>query len=163
MAVKTLIQVTSSPSVISEQEPILSSVLLEVIHQRLEAASSHPLPSAADTLESATTSPGGPILTEQAVMVLTLIDALPYLSLDFLEEWLHIAAASINHIADEGLKQVCRARFWEILSGGEMDSDRAALCVTWWTTKGGRRAVVDGTSQADNSVLSGAIEEQSKL
>lgn len=163
MAVKTLVRVTSSPSVISEQEPLLSSVLLQVVHQRLEAATSDPLPNEADTLESAPASSGAPPLTEQAVMVLTLIDALPHLGLDFLEEWLHIAAASIHHVADDGLKQVCRNRFWEILTNGEMDNDRAALCVAWWTTKGGRGAVMDGTNQADNSIGGGALGEQSKL
>lgn len=142
---------------------MLSSILLQTIHQRLGAASSHPLPRTSHTLESEASSPGGPLLTEQAVMVLTLIDALPYLSIGFLEEWLYIAAASINHVADEGLKQVCRERFWEILSGGEMDSDHAALCVTWWTTKGGRRTVMGDTNEAGSFVMSGGLGEQSKL
>lgn len=96
-------------------------------------------------------------------MVLTLIDALPYLYLDILEEWLHIAAVSINTIDDEGLKQVCRERFWEVLSGGEMDVDRAAVCVTWWTTKGGRQQVLEGVKEADNFVMSGGLGPSSKL
>ena len=127
MAIKTLVRVTSSPSVISEQEPMLSSIILQLILQRLESASSHPLPL---PLPNPTVEPSEPVnpsspslgsppfhLTEQAVLVLTLIDALPYLRLDLLEEWLNIAAASIKtHIADndegERLKQICRERFW---------------------------------------------------
>jgi hypothetical protein len=96
-------------------------------------------------------------------MVLTLIDTLPYLNPDILEEWLYRAAISVNSIGDEGLKQVCRERFWEVLSGGEMDVDRAALSVAWWTTKGGRDIVVDGTDEADKFLMRGGLREQSKL
>lgn len=110
-------------------------------------------------------------------MVLTLIDALPYLSLDLLEEWLDIAAGSINdHITDEdgALRQVCRERFWEVLSSGEMSNDRAALCVAWWTTRGGREAVMEGGGRGDDfsgvgvgvnagDGVSGVVAEQSKL
>ncbi len=163
MAVKTLIRVTSWPSVVAERESILSSELLEIIHQRLEAAPSRPLERTSDRLETETASPGGPILSEQAVMVLTLIDTLPYLNPDILEEWLYRAAISVNSIGDEGLKQVCRERFWEVLSGGEMDVDRAALSVAWWTTKGGRDIVVDGTDEADKFLMRGGLREQSKL
>jgi hypothetical protein len=142
---------------------MLSSILIQIIHQRLEAASSDPLPRKSDTLESETASPGGALLSEQAVMVLTLIDALPYLYLDVLEEWLDIAAVSISTIGDEGLRQVCRERFWEILSGGEIDVDRAAACVTWWTTKGGRQRVLEGSSEANTLVRSGGSGQSSKL
>lgn len=181
MAIKTLIRVTSPPSVISEQDPILSSTILQLVLQRLETtATSHPLPlplpltlplpsTAPGTLEesaAATPSsptPGVPLLTEQAALILTLIDSLPYLTLTFLEEWLNITASSIhNFVADEAMKQVCKERFWEILSNGEMDMDggeRAALCVTWWTTKGGRETVVEGTNQVvdDKISMSGAV------
>lgn len=163
MAVKTLIRVTSPPSVISEREPLLSSILLQLVHQRSESeiASPHLPPPPSDIIDSEPASaPEGPFLTEQVVMILTLIDALPYINLEFLEEWLDITAASISHVTDDALKQVCRERFWEILSGGEMDGDRAALCVTWWTTKGGRRFVMEGMPEDDPFVMSGGLGKE---
>jgi hypothetical protein len=72
------------------------------------------------------------------------------------------------------MRHVCVDRFWEALSGGEMDVDRAHCCVTWWSTRGGRELVLFGAeSGADEGneggpFMSGAVgavapERESKL
>lgn len=62
------------------------------------------------------------------------------------------------------MRTICVERFWEILSNGEMDVERAHCCVTWWSTKGGRELVLFGSepgamtaSEDDAPYMSGAI------
>jgi hypothetical protein len=50
-----------------------------------------------------------------------------------LEEWLDLIA----ELVATGETEV-RERFWEVLSSGEMDVERAGVCVVWWGTRGGR-------------------------
>ena len=47
-------------------------------------------------------------------------------------------------IPDAQMRKVCVDRFWDALSGGEMDVDRANFCVMWWSTRGGRELVLFG-------------------
>jgi hypothetical protein len=54
-----------------------------------------------------------------------------------LEEWLDLIAELIA----TGESEV-RERFWEVLSSGQMDVERAGVCVVWWGTRGGRERVL---------------------
>lgn len=96
-------------------------------------------------------------LSAQAVLILALIDSLSFLCVDDLKEWLPLTAQLINTISDRGMRNVCVDRFWEALSGGEMDVDRAHCCVTWWSTRGGRELVLFG---AEPGAAVGSEEEE---
>lgn len=132
---------------------MLSSTLLELVRVRADEASikSPPPCTATGNKESD--------ISDQAVMVLTLIDSLPFLHLTILDEWLSITAESLNLIMDEGMRNICQQRFWEVLSSGEMDVDHAAQCVTWWSTKGGR----DMVFRSMETVKDYGLKESSKL
>jgi hypothetical protein len=144
LAFKTLMRVAAPPSSLSATHPELPAILLELINHRALNAPTVPLPEAINS----PLSPDGdgatslPPLSEQAVLALTLVDALPYLPLDLLEDWLPVVARLVNVIADGPMKDVCRRRFWEVLVNGEMDPERALLSVTWWSTHGGRELVM---------------------
>ena len=169
MAIKTLMRISSPPSLISERQPLLPSTILELVRFRLETASPALMqqnagPPAPGLSDDNPTFFEQPPLSEQLVLVLTLIDALPFLPIDHLEDWLPIVAKTLNMIKDANQLHTCRQRFWNILSNGEMDVDRAALCVAWWSTRGGRDMVLfGGDHQADGPFMSGALGEASKL
>ncbi|KAL9032012.1 MAG: hypothetical protein Q9196_000025 [Gyalolechia fulgens] len=159
-AIKQLIRITSPPWLVSRQHPLLSSTILEVLYTRLDKASSQPLPRSRSAEE---TGDGEP-MSEQAVLVLALIDSLPSLPLDALEDWLPIAVRSIRLIQAPINQHAVKQRFWEVLSNGEMDVDRAALCVTWWGTRGGREILLYGRDDiSDEPLMSGALNQSSKL
>ncbi|KAJ5898745.1 Pentaxin [Penicillium taxi] len=84
----------------------------------------------------------------QAVFTLALIDSLSFLGVDDLKEWLPLTVNLINIISNSGLRQTCADRFWEVLSNGEMDVDRAHFCVEWWSTWGGRELIIYGAESA---------------
>lgn len=169
MAVKTLIRMSSPPSLISEMQPLLPSTILELVRFRLETASPALMqqsagPAASNISEENSTSFEQPPLSEKSVLVLTLIDALPFLPVDQLEDWLPVVAESLNLIKDVDQSHTCRQRFWDVLSTGEMDVDRAVLCVTWWGTRGGIDMVLFGRDhQNEGPFMSGALGEVSKL
>ncbi len=169
MAIKTLIRISSPPSRLSEREPLLPSTILELVRFRLEKAPSaliqqHPGPSAPSDSMGHTTFAEQPPLSERAVLVLTLIDALPFLPIDQLEDWLPVVAESLSTIKDADQSHQCRQRFWDVLSNGEMSVDHAALCVAWWGTRGGRDMVLFGRHQkVEGPFMSGALGEASKL
>ena len=169
MAVKTLIRISSPPFPVSEVQPLLPSIILELIRFRLEKASPaliHQNAGAPNPDIAAVNPPISmhPTLSEQSVLELTLIDALPFLPVDQLEDWLPIVANSLSMITEAKQLQICRHRFWDVLSNGEMDVDRAALCVAWWGTRGGKEMVLFGRDhQAEGPFMSGALEEVSKL
>ena len=163
MAIRTLIRITSPPALVSEAEPLLCAMLLELVRSRLESASSAPL-------SQVTISNGSSENTEQSaqsehsVLVLTLIDALPFLHIDRLEEWLPLTAEALNTVQDSSQVHTCRQRFWDVLSNGDMDLNRSALCVTWWGTWGGREMVFLGREQRqEEPFMSGGLQETSKL
>ena len=169
MAVKTLIRISSPPSLISEKQPLLPSTILELVRYRLETASSALIQQNAGRLDPSVSEVNQILfeqrpLSEKSVLVLTLIDALPFLPIDQLEEWLPLVAESLNMIKEADQLHMCRQRFWDVLSNGEMDVDRAALSVAWWITRGGRNMVLFGrNNQAEGPFMSGALEENSKL
>jgi hypothetical protein len=158
LAFKTIVRITAPPSHLSETQPLLQSTLFEIVHDRAMRASPSPLP------ETRTDSEGPP-LSEQAVLVMTIIDSLCFLNLPVLEEWLPLTAELVGQITDSAMRQHCQERFWESLSSGEMDVERAALSVAWWTSRGGREMVLFGDEQPteDEFLMSGALLSESKL
>jgi hypothetical protein len=170
-AFKNLIQITTPPTLLSASEPLLADTLMELLHHRAIRAPTSPL-TAAMTVSSAVDAQASSMqtpLSEQAVLMLALLDALPFLPSRSLEEWLPLVAELLNMIDDHGMKDVCKARFWEVLESGEMDVDRAAVCVAWWTTRGGRDMTLYGKRNVEvgkGPFMSGGLgstEDASKL
>lgn len=171
VAVKTLIRITSPPSLLSETQPLLPSTILELLRFQLETCSPAVVQQNGDSsgLSSPEAEPTPsvfeqPTLSERTVLVLSLIDAMPFLPHDQLEDWLPVVAESISMTKDANQSHICQQRFWDVLSNGEMDVDRAALCVAWWNTRGGRDMVLfGGDDQAEGPYMSGALQENSKM
>ena len=161
MAVKTLVRIASPPSQIALIEPLLPSTILELVRSRLEQAA--PVLLQHHYSNNAALAPQI-TLSEQSTLLLALVDSLPWLPLEQLQDWLPVVAESLSLVQDPTQLQICRQRFWEVLSNGEMDVDRAALCVTWWSTKGGREMVTgDPVHDQERAMMSGALVETSKL
>lgn len=162
-AFKALIQVTTPPSPLSSSHPILAETLLELLRHRAANAPTVPLPPSVTVKIEADTQDSEPPLSEQAVLLLTLLDALPNLAIPVLEEWLPLTADLLNAVRDGRMKEHCKARFWEVLESGEMDVERSAICVAWWSTKGGREMVLYGDVKG-GPFMSGALQQEySKL
>lgn len=90
------------------------------------------------------------------------MDALPGLAHDLVEEWLPITASLINRISDDGMREYCKKHFWDVLVGGEMDPERSQICVTWWTSRGGREMLLYGDemlvkSAREQDLMSGGL------
>ncbi|KAL1625601.1 hypothetical protein SLS56_007260 [Neofusicoccum ribis] len=166
LAFKTLLRVTAPPSPLSSSQPDLPATLCELVHHRAISAPATPLPTAnlpAPGPENVETVPAGePPLSEQAVLVLTLIDALPILPVPLLEEWLPLCADLTNQIQDMDLKGMVRRRFWEVLVGGEMDPERSMVAVSWWSTRGGREKVMFGDDGSGNGEAPLGNEEEGR-
>ncbi|KAI1502676.1 hypothetical protein F5X99DRAFT_149057 [Biscogniauxia marginata] len=159
LAFRTVMQIVSPPFPIASTHPELSETLLEMLqyHAVEGGASTHPLPQGGAIAATAGGGSNGlqsqprvqteeeqqPI-SEQTTLVLALIDALPYLPLHILEEWLSRTAETLNAIPDTRMRDLARRRFWDVLVSGEMDVERAALGVAWWGTNGGREMVMLG-------------------
>lgn len=137
---------------------MMAETLLEWLHHRALNAPNVPLPpSVAIKSEADALSQDVP-LSEQAVLLLTLLDALPYVTLPVLEDWLPLAADLLNVIPDNTMKEQCKKRFWEVLESGEMDVERSAVCVGWWSTRGGRERVLFGDQQLEKGpFMSGGL------
>lgn len=155
LAFSTLMQILSPPFPVSATQPELAETLLEMVRFRVAMADQRMLAATQNTQDQAAAPP----MSEQSALVLTLIDALPYLSLPILEEWMEMAARVLHEISDAMLQEAVKYRFWEILGSGEMDVERAAVGVAWWGTKGGRELVLFGPNQGNPQelVMSGAI------
>ena len=164
IAIKQLISITSPPMPIIRHQPLLASTILQITLSRIQTASTQRLTDDPDTIADGGAVNNSPTLSEQAVLALSLIDSLPFLEYDILEDWLYTSSESIYFIKDPELINVCRQRFWEVLSNGEMDVNKAALCVTWWNTRGGREMVLYGPDAInEEALMSGALDESSKL
>lgn len=164
MAVKTLVRITSPPSPVFEDQPMLPSTILELVRYRLGKALPNPLHDAASPSKCEEEKVAESILSEQSVLTLTLIDALAYLPIDQLEDWLLLVAESLKDVRDAHQLHLCRQRFWQALSTGEMDVERVTLCVSWWSTQGGREMVLDGLDrEEDGPFMSGGLQESSRL
>ncbi|QIW99958.1 hypothetical protein AMS68_005476 [Peltaster fructicola] len=165
-ALNALMMISTPPSRLAAKQPMLSSTLLELLRERAERASTTPLPphilggnEAPQTVEAPPdASPG---LSEQAVVVLTVIDTLTQLPLDLLDEWLPITADMINLVDDRFMREECKQHFWHILNDGGMDPQRSRVSHAWWSTAGGREAVLYGRDYPDPHMpeMSGALPE----
>jgi hypothetical protein len=152
-----MMQILSPPFPISASHPYLAEALLEMVRFRAGRASKAPLPLGRDEMHSEAPQESA---SEQSTLVVTLIDALPFLQLSIFEDWMTLTALALNEIDDPAMREPAKRRFWEVLSSGEMDVERAAIGVAWWGTKGGRETVLYGSSQLvahDRSLMSGAI------
>lgn len=159
LAFSTMMQILSPPFPVSATQPGLAETLLEMVHFRIPHAGQAILPAIHDQGQGSAPPP----MSEQSALVLTLIDALPYLPLPILEEWMNAVAGSLHEIPDPALREVAKQRFWELLGSGEMDVERAAIGVAWWGTKGGRELVLFGPSRGkaqDPFLVSGALIDE---
>lgn len=162
LAFKTLLRLTSPPATLATTDPMLSATLLELLYDRTKHASIEPLfphPSEEDAERSQS-----PELSEQAVLALTIIDTLPQLQLDLLEEWLPLTAELVNSIEAVRMRGYCKEHFWHVLVGGEMDPDRSSLCHAWWSTGGGRDIILYGreTPEDEKAQMSGALLDEAR-
>lgn len=121
IAFKTLIQITSPPSPLSASQPELPSILLELLNDRAKHATTVPLAPRSTDPSSVPTAEDSVPLSEQAVIVLTIIDILTQLSLELLDEWLPLAADVVNTIDDAAMREHCKEHFWLTLVDGAMD------------------------------------------
>ncbi|KAI8634717.1 peroxin 8 [Xylariaceae sp. FL1651] len=163
LAFRTVMQITSPPFPISATHPELSETLLEMLRFQAEGASTAPLPLTADTLsatENQQTESSTDPISEQTALVLALIDALPYLPIHLVDEWLSRAAEAGNAIPDLRMRDVARRRLWDVLANGEMDVERAVVGVTWWGTRGGRE-MMSGNEQGE-FLMSGALVRENQ-
>ncbi|KAI1917688.1 hypothetical protein LOZ12_001783 [Ophidiomyces ophidiicola] len=162
LAFKTILRITAPPSPLANSQPLLPSILLQLLYDRALAASTNPLPSPNDTADPSPSE--GPLLSEQAVLALTIVDCLCFLRVESLEEWLNLTAHLISQIQDRIMRNTCQERLWDALSSGEMDVERAYFCVTWWSTRGGREKVLFGAEEdVQVPYMSGALGISSKL
>lgn len=158
-AFKSLMQVSTPPSPIAATEPMMAETLLELLHHRALHAPTSPLPPAVAVKSEADAQSldRAPPLSEQAILLLTLLDALPNVTLKVLEDWLPITANLMNVVQERGMREYCRNRLWELLEGGEMDVERSAICVAWWSTRGGKELVLLGSEGVSGPFMSGAL------
>ena len=158
---KALIQICTPPNPLSWSQPQMAETLLEMLHFRTLNTSSTPLPPAVaiKTEADAKSLPETP-LSEQAVLLLTLLDALPNVTLPVLENWLPLAADLLGVIPDQATREHCKQRFWELIESGEMDVERSAICVGWWSSKGGRDKVLFGGQKEGGPYMSGGLGDE---
>ena len=164
LAFRTVMQVTSAPYPISVTHPELSETLLEMLRFRAESASPAPLPPTPDTLSAAThrARSAAPLSSEQTTLILALIDAVPYLPVHLVKEWLSRAAEASIAISDPQMRDVARHRLWEVLANGELDVDRAVVGVAWWGTEGGRDILSGAGNGQGEMMMSGALVQSEK-
>lgn len=155
LAFKTLLKITSPPAPLSLTQPIMPATLLELLHERAQHAQMTPIPIHPDSPEAAVEHPV--LLSEQAVLTLTVLDGLTQIPLDLLDEWLPITADMIHDVRDHRMREHCKEHFWHILVGGDMDPERSRVCHAWWSTGGGKEWVLYG--RQDGAVMSGGIAD----
>jgi hypothetical protein len=162
-AFKALMQICTPPNVLASSHPMMAETLLEWLHHRALHAPNFPLPASVAIKSEADALSEEIPLSEQAILLLTLLDALPYLTLPVLEQWLPLAADLLNVILDQTMKEQCKKRFWEVLESGEMDVERSAACVAWWSTRGGRERVLFGNQEKGPFMSGGLGVKDSRL
>jgi hypothetical protein len=159
LAIKSVMRLAAPPSVIAVSMPHMQAVVLDLLRERIGYASEDLLPINAD-VPVENSAP----LSERAVLLLSIIDCLSSLPVPLLEEWLPLTADLIHNVNSPIQRQQCERRLWDTLSNGEMDVERAACCVAWWTSRGGREHVMFGDSGLDQEyAMSGALSADSKL
>ncbi|EXJ90811.1 hypothetical protein A1O1_03916 [Capronia coronata CBS 617.96] len=159
LAVKSVVRVAAPPSSIAVGMPLMQAIVMELLRERMSHASEDVLPPSPDLSEASQ-----PPLSQKAVFLLSIIDSLSFLPVPLLEEWLPVTANLLHDIDNPAQKQQCLQRLWDTLSNGEMDVERAAACVAWWTSRGGRELVLFGEHPEDQEyTMSGALQFDSKL
>lgn len=163
LAFKALLKLTSPPSPLAVEQPMMPAVLLDLLHERAHHAETTPIPIHSGTPEGSIESPIP--LSEQAVLTLTVVDGLTQIPLDLLDEWLPITADMIHDVQDWNMREHCKQHFWHILvESGELDPERSRVCHAWWSTSGGKEWVLYGRDEA--ALMSGGLNEgvpESKL
>ena len=160
LAIKSIVRLAAAPSPMSSSIPLMQETILDLLLQRAQTAPEEPLLADAEAVIQA----GRPPLSERAVLVLAIIDSLCFLSVLTLEEWLPIAAGTLHKLNISTQRDACQLRFWEVLSNGDMDVERAVACVTWWNGRGGKELTVFGLgSDEEEFMMSGAVQQESKL
>ena len=181
LAFKTLVRVASPPSSVCTAQPELAPTLLELLRFRAERAGEGRQESYKARSNQAADQQGS---SEHSTLILALIDSLPVIAPDLLYDWLSLTAELLqsaayndrHHVHGEGRDQrrACVDHFWEVLSSGEMDVERSAICAGWWGTDGGRQMVLGQSlgheciEQDDDVMMSGALppedrQKESKL
>ncbi|EGD87217.1 hypothetical protein H112_05753 [Trichophyton rubrum D6] len=159
LAFKTILKITAPPSPLANSQPYLPSVLLQLLYDRAINAPTTPLlPPATDS----NPNPAPEDLSEQGVLAMTIIDGLPYLRVELLEDWLDLTVDLINRIHDLEIRRKCQEKFWDTLSNGDMDVERANFCVTWWSTRSGRDMLLRKSEEEDTQLysMSGGVAMQ---
>lgn len=137
LAIRNIMQVAAPHSPLGQALPDLQEAVLDMVCERLSTAPENLL-STSDPASTET----GMVQSEKTVLLICIIETLSYLPTHVLEEWLSQTAELIRSIQTPAQKQYVQRRFWEVLSDGSMDVERAAICVAWWTSKGGREQVL---------------------
>ncbi|EEQ31589.1 peroxin 8 [Microsporum canis CBS 113480] len=151
LAFKTILKITAPPSPLANSQPYLPSVLLQLLYDRaIDAPTTPLLPPATDS----TPNPASEDLSEQGVLTMSIIDGLPFLRVELLEDWLDLTVDIINRIPDKDMRRKCQEKFWDTLSNGDMDVERANFCVTWWSTRSGRDMLLQKSEEEDAQMLS---------
>ena len=159
LAVKSLMQVAAPHSPVAATLPQLQEIVLDMLRSRLPHASEALLPPP-DPALAERVSP----TSEKSTLLLSMIENLSFLSVQLLEEWLVLAAESLHTLTDPIQRSDCQRRLWEALSGGDMDVARAAVCVAWWTSRGGRELVLFGDKLPHEVFqMSGGLGAEAKM
>ena len=159
LAVKSVTRLAAPPSAIATIMPMMQAVVLDLLSDRFLNATEVVLPPSADIPPE-----GEKPLSEKAVLLLAIIDCLSSLPVPLLLEWLPTTADLLHKINDPVQRSISLQRLWEVLSNGDMDVERAAACVAWWNSRGGRELVVYGELPAEEEyTMSGGLQQDVKL
>ncbi|KAI0022072.1 peroxin 8 [Xylariomycetidae sp. FL0641] len=151
LAFRVVLQIACAPFPLAASHPQLAETLLEILRARAERAGTASLPSKDE-------AGGDEILSEQVVLILALIDALPHAPYPLLDDWLTRTAQAAATIPDPVMRATARKRFVDVLSNGELDVERGVVGVAWWGTKGGRELVLGREAvEAEAPMMSGAL------
>lgn len=157
LAIKSLMQVSAPYTPVANAMPQLQEIVLDIIRHRVPQASEMLImPSDPALIESTAHN------SEKSVLVMSMIENLSFLAAQLLPEWLVIATEQIHKVKDPIQREECQKRFWDVLSNGDMDVERAAVCVAWWTSRGGRELALYG-AEDQTFQMSGALKEESRL
>ncbi|RKF58105.1 Peroxisomal membrane protein PEX17 [Golovinomyces cichoracearum] len=160
-AFKALIQICTPPNPLGTTQPMMAEALLEVLHHRALQASTIPIPSML-LKSSSENSKQNVLITEQTVFIFTILDSLPYLSVDILETWLDLVAGVLEKVPEGGMRDYCKKQFWETLENGVMDMDRSLICLSWWGSKGGREKIMFNGNVNNGPFMSGGLPLKNK-
>lgn len=159
LAIKSVVRIASPPSPVAIAMPLMQAIVLDMLRDGVEHASEDILPVNPD-LPIETNEPA----SEKSVLLLSIIDCLSLIPVPLLEEWLPLTADLLHRVQNPVQRQQCQRRLWATLSNGEMDVDRAAACVAWWTSMGGREHVMFGALPEEQEyTMSGALQLESKI